>query len=426
MSCGRNVDNSENMEEYMCVEYHENLERYVDSIYTYRAEALALIHKDFEVLVEVFETNLQALANPIYRRFGVNLWYELDIIQGRIADPLQSNLIIGVHHETSVQMLSSARGWFRATYSSMNSRTGGVLHMINSGPSIASNIRHGTSSTSPPPTTRIITQGEIALIRIPHAWNNVETDLNILLPFYEQIQDYEHLIIDIRGHRGGFTNHFLEVVMEPLIQEPMQIPQYLFFTAGGYFSGILERNTLGLRRITENDYNPYGLIRERGTVNCGSRRNRHEISVYCARTFVLEQGLQYFNMDDLEHLAYMAKRTDFLIPSHNGFPFNGKVWLLVDRATASAGDAAALAIMTSEFATVVGSPTAGITPSTLSVYHFFLPNTRTQLRLDVVYVTDMYGRSIVEFGVIPHYLNRPGMDALQTVLAMIEEMEEGS
>jgi len=43
-------------------------------------------------------------------------------------------------------------------------------------------------------------------------------------------------------------------------------------------------------------------------------------------------------------------------------------------------------------------------------------------RFDIGYFTDSYGRSLEEFGITPNYLNRPSMDALQTVLAMIEEM----
>jgi len=41
------------------------------------------------------------------------------------------------------------------------------------------------------------------------------------------------------------------------------------------------------------------------------------------------------------------------------------------------------------------------------------------------YVTDRYGRPL-EAGTIPHYFNRPGMDALETVLAMIEEADADS
>ena len=49
-----------------------------------------------------------------------------------------------------------------------------------------------------------------------------------------------------------------------------------------------------------------------------------------------------------------------------------------------------------------------------------LPNSGILFVIDVFYVTDAHGRPL-EAGTIPHYFNRDGMDALETVLALIEE-----
>ena len=51
-----------------------------------------------------------------------------------------------------------------------------------------------------------------------------------------------------------------------------------------------------------------------------------------------------------------------------------------------------------------------------------LPNSGIVFYMDVFYVTDEHGRPL-EAGTVPHYFNRPGMDALQTVLVMIAEGE---
>jgi len=49
-----------------------------------------------------------------------------------------------------------------------------------------------------------------------------------------------------------------------------------------------------------------------------------------------------------------------------------------------------------------------------------LYNTGIIIRFDPAFVTDFRGRPL-EYGIEPHYFNRPGMDALETVLAMIAE-----
>ena len=49
-----------------------------------------------------------------------------------------------------------------------------------------------------------------------------------------------------------------------------------------------------------------------------------------------------------------------------------------------------------------------------------MPNTGVIFYFDMFYITDARGRPI-EAGTDPHFFNRPGMDALETVLALIAE-----
>ena len=62
-------------------------------------------------------------------------------------------------------------------------------------------------------TTSIIEDGRIAYVHIASFMNNVALDSETLFPFFEEVQDFEHLIIDLRGNGGGFTNSFLENVV---------------------------------------------------------------------------------------------------------------------------------------------------------------------------------------------------------------------
>jgi len=128
-----------------------------------------------------------------------------------------------------------------------------------------------------------------------------------------------------------------------------------------------------------------------------------------------------FNTDDLELLDYVVVTPWIIEPVEVDFSFNGKIWILVDNMTASAAEFAVLFAMDTGFATVVGTNTMGVMPSATAMA--VLPHTGIVFRFDVGYFTDAYGRSLEEFGITPDYVNRPGMDALQTVLAMIEEME---
>jgi len=50
-----------------------------------------------------------------------------------------------------------------------------------------------------------------------------------------------------------------------------------------------------------------------------------------------------------------------------------------------------------------------------------LPNTGIVVRFGVAYYTDPTGRPLQGYGIQPHLPNRPGLDALETVLALIAE-----
>ncbi|MCL2405657.1 MAG: S41 family peptidase [Defluviitaleaceae bacterium] len=65
-------------------------------------------------------------------------------------------------------------------------------------------------------TTHIIEPGRIAYIHIASFFNNMIMDSEVLFPFYEEIQDFEHLILDIRGNGGGMVGHFPLLVVSML------------------------------------------------------------------------------------------------------------------------------------------------------------------------------------------------------------------
>jgi len=242
-------------------------------------------------------------------------------------------------------------------------------------------------------TTVIIEPGRIAYIQIASFMNNIEMDNAVLFPFYAQIQDYEHLIIDLRGNGGGQAHHFPVNVANMLIGEPVQLFSPEFFRASQLTAGFYE--------------NPSNMV-------FGVLDGRYPVA-----EFVQSQNLTQFNQDDLELLDYvLVWRTEY-DPTEESISFDGKIWLLVDGESASASENAAKFSIGTGFATVVGEPTAGVT----GVLYTFaaLPATGILFRIDLGYTTDQYGRSFEEFGVIPQIPNAPDMDALETVLAIIAD-----
>lgn len=52
--------------------------------------------------------------------------------------------------------------------------------------------------------------------------------------FYSEIEDYDHLIIDIRGNNGGFYSVWVDGIVSPLIQESVVYTQYLGYRTSPY------------------------------------------------------------------------------------------------------------------------------------------------------------------------------------------------
>jgi hypothetical protein len=242
-------------------------------------------------------------------------------------------------------------------------------------------------------TTYIIEPDRIAYFHVASFMNNMFFDAETLTPFFEEIQDYEHLIIDLRGNAGGMAGHFPISILSMLINEE------LYFTFPEFFVASERTEVLFVEPSSMAMANLYGI--------------------FPAAEFVESQNMTEFNTDDLALLDYAIVWESTFAPAPDAIPFGGEIWVLIDGGSASASVIAAKISAETGFATVVGEPTARVT----AVTHTFvpLPNTGVLFRIDLGYTTDKYGRSIEEFGFFPQIPNAPGMDALETVLAIINE-----
>jgi len=245
-------------------------------------------------------------------------------------------------------------------------------------------------------TTEILVPGEVAYIAIANFMNNNELDRDVLFPFYGEIQDFDHLIIDLRGNLGGYFVNFTENVMGALIDEPLAISYHEFFRD-------VPGTWVGVDMYIDAHYLSSNFGGEPEPVN----------------EFFERHPMPFFNEDDKEDVDYVIHWDYYVQPMEDGFPFDGKIWLLVDEMSASASELAAIFSTSSGFATVVGRPTMGVMGA-ITVTPI-LPNTGIIFRIDVGYLTDPYGRSLEEFGVSLDHQVQGDMDILDYTLDLINE-----
>ncbi|MCL2854535.1 MAG: S41 family peptidase [Defluviitaleaceae bacterium] len=265
--------------------------------------------------------------------------------------------------------------------------------------------------------TYIIEEGRIAYMNIPtfmhHGAGGIER--GSLFNFYTEIQDYEHLIIDIRNNGGGYTFFWENNIMLPLSNNAPVVPIYNFFPQS-------ERG-LKFAQIFADDHYQKGIGADLVTSESFSANYAYPISI---SEFLNDRQFPYLNQSDLQYLGYVVPLTQsvrnlnpmWYVPE---IPFHGQIWLLINPVNASSASMFARHAKDSGFATLVGEQTGGhFGAGTLRIF-FPLPNTGIIVTWDVGYKTDQYGRSWEEFRVMPHHQNMPGMDALETVLFLINE-----
>jgi len=214
--------------------------------------------------------------------------------------------------------------------------------------------------------------------------------------FFADIADFQHLIIDLRGNTGGALWFFDEIVGRPLIRQEYYAYFHNFYRAGSHNLEFM---------------NYAGQTRPQSTA----------FDINDIAGFIADDYLHI--LEDLSQMQYHYVYRRTVTPSSNPSPFNGKIWILIDEHVNGAAQMAATFYKEIGFATFVGQTTGGgavICNVAGSSNFVTLPNTGIIIRYDVVLTLDSQGRP-VEYGTEPHYFNRPGMDALETVLALIAE-----
>jgi len=254
--------------------------------------------------------------------------------------------------------------------------------------------------------TQVLEEGRIAYLSVGTFMRfPAIDDAGMILDFYEEIQDFDHLIIDLRRNMGGAVSYFTNYIMRPIIKDPFYVDGFIFGKNSGYSMRYVRNiqmgfvdDVSGIRTTAINNFQPVTDIFERYDLP----------AFYVSDISRLEYGTR---------IRYGPVHPLSVIQSVPPFPpFAGEIWMLTGEGMVSAAMLSAWIAQDAGFGTLVGTVTGGHYggPRTFVV----LPNTGIVFTLDLFYVTDRHGRPL-EAGIIPHYFNHEGMDALDTVLAMI-------
>ncbi|MCL2621029.1 MAG: S41 family peptidase [Defluviitaleaceae bacterium] len=365
--------------------------------------------EDFDYLMQALEENFPTFG-IVYRREGVDLRQLGADLREHIADPsTELDYVVFWHilrtdffdHAQRVGHLSVASyNFFQDTrgvipWSLTTRRTydyfGELLRLEYQPPDPDTHLLE----------TRIIEDGRIAFLydatlSFRATPEILEENKLAVDEFYSQIAGFEHLIIDIRDITGGFPRIFKDAVVSPLINEPMETTFHHFYKDGAYNRPHMR----GVKNIFE--IHPFNL---------------EDVEEIFPNVTLSDDVLA-----DLSNMDFYFPRTFTIYPDpERTASFNGKVWLLVNYNNFSATQHIASLFHQTDFATLVGETTGGAAvDGGIGSQYFYLPNTGFLIRYDTAYIVSADGRPW-EYGTQPHHFNREGMDALETVLALIAE-----
>lgn len=233
--------------------------------------------------------------------------------------------------------------------------------------------------------TDILVQDEIAYISInSFDFNSIEEDRETLFEFYEEIDGYPNLIIDIRENRGGSDLYWKNTLVAPNIEGEMSFDRYSLFKLSEVNKPYID-SVSHMYHIAPIDQLPIKeLVDER-------------------------------DMNEMSH--YLMERSS-VEPLSTERKFEGRIWVLVSEKVYSSSENFAMFCKNTGFATLVGNTTGG-DGGTIDPVFFTLPNSGLLVRYSMLLGLNNDGSSNEEYGTTPDFKVLEDEDALQICMDLI-------
>ena len=213
--------------------------------------------------------------------------------------------------------------------------------------------------------TKVLIEDEVAYMKISSmSYNHIKEDYKKVEAFLKEVEDYDKLIIDIRGNTGGFDDYWKNIVGF-LIDDTLKVEYYSFYR-GAY----------------RDKYDLYAVPFSKPLAELDG------------------ENLDKFPAEVKEDFDYYTKNIVMVQP-WDVLDFKGKVYLLVDRYVFSSAEKFASFAKDSGFATLIGEPTGG--DRVFSEIPFaYLPNSGLIIRFSAELGINVDGTINMETKTIPH------------------------
>jgi len=231
-----------------------------------------------------------------------------------------------------------------------------------------------------------LTKGYEHVTRRPFRYFMPEEEQIRVLDFFESINDYEHLVIDIRGQNAGFGAYFLPLLLVPNISESHSVGFHAFHTDGAFALGVSEAFR------SWYDFGELSLAPD------------------------LAGSLPYARSDDFERLIYGFAGN---LSAHGSgeAAFGGTIWLLTDSCNFSGPNQLYLSLAQDAGFRIIyeANPESDGWVTSFARLSF----SGLALRYNPLYFTDNMGRSLEEFTLRPDFVLTGGRDALLEVAEIL-------
>lgn len=283
------------------------------------------------------------------------------------------------------------------------------------------NAKEGIDASEPNVIPEIIEEGKTAYVKInSFDMKQYDADKETLMSFYKTIGGYDNLIIDITQNGGGGMGYYFDLILDPLLKEPVEHMFYMFMKDGRLNRSQLEQDGDSI----ENEYplttTPAEIAAELRN-EWADQDDQDEVDRICGKIEALAWPPDEMNMEDFADLDCYNLGFWNWAPEYK--LFDGRIWVLVSGNVYSSSESFAVFCKSTGFATLVGTQTGGDGIGSEPVV-FPLPNSGIHVRYAPVYGTTLDGRSSEEFGTTPDIISPEGQSPLETCLEAISQVEK--